>query len=157
MKYCKEEQGVCVWPEIPEKYWGKAFYGIFGNSNMQSYYYNNSREDFPKRLERNEIYASKWMNLYSDKVKMPNGCIVDTYYKLHVPRESVCIVIVNEQEQILLIASKRYTTGRLEWEVPAGRIEDGECAETAARRECMEETGCNIKELKYMCSQNPEV
>lgn len=155
MKYCKEEQGQCVWPEIPEKYWEKAFYDVFGKRNMQSYYYDNSREGFPKRLDSNEIYVSEWMSLYSDKVKMPNGYIIDTYHKVHVPRESVCVVIVNEQEQILLIASKRYTTGRLEWEIPAGRIEDGECAETAASRECKEETGCNIKELKYMCSQNP--
>lgn len=155
MKHCKDEQGECNWPEIPEKYWEKAFYEIFGNNNIQSNFYNNISVDFPKCLKSNEIYVSEWMSLYSDKVKMPNGYIIDTYHKVHVPQESVCVVIINEHEQILLIASKRYTTSRLEWEVPAGRIEDGECAETSARRECMEETGCNIKELKYMCSQNP--
>lgn len=33
----------------------------------------------------------------------------------------------------LLIQSKRYTVMRLEWEIPAGRIEDGESKEDAAR------------------------
>ena len=32
--------------------------------------------------------------------------------------------------------------GRLEWEIPAGKIEKGETKEDAARRECLEETGC---------------
>ncbi len=66
-----------------------------------------------------------------------------------------CVVIANEQDKILLIKSKRYTTGRMEWEIPAGRIERGECAENAARRECLEETGCEITSLQYLCSQNP--
>lgn len=38
---------------------------------------------------------------------------------------------------------------------PAGRIEDGESPEEAARRECMEETGCELEELVYLCSENP--
>lgn len=155
MKYCKSDQGECVWPRIREIYWEKAYDEVFGRDNIQSYTCNDNREDFPKRLERNTIYISEWMSLYSDKVKMPNGFIIDTYHQVHVPRESVCVVIANKQDQILLIASKRYTTGRLEWEVPAGGIEYGECAEMAARRECMEETGCNIKNIRYMCSQNP--
>lgn len=33
---------------------------------------------------------------------------------------------------------------RLEREIPAGRIEDGESKEDAARRECMEEAGCIV-------------
>lgn len=43
----------------------------------------------------------------------------------------------------------------LEWEIPAGRIEDGESKEDAARRECIEETGCTVKDLKFLCTQNP--
>ena len=41
--------------------------------------------------------------------------------------------------------SKRYTVMRLEWEIPAGSVEDGESKEEAARRECMEETRCTVK------------
>lgn len=44
---------------------------------------------------------------------------------------------------------------RLEWEIPAGRIEDGETKEEAALRECREETGCTVKDLKFLCTQNP--
>lgn len=44
---------------------------------------------------------------------------------------------------------------RLEWEIPAGRIEADESKEDAARRECMEEAGCTVKDLKFLCTQNP--
>lgn len=109
----------------------------------------------PERIDRKLIYESDWITLYSDKVKMPDGQIINTYHKLHYPYESVSIVIVNEKNEILMIQSKRYATSRLEWEIPAGRIENDESPENAARRECLEETGCTLKDLTYLCCHNP--
>ncbi|MBE5868260.1 MAG: NUDIX hydrolase [Lachnospiraceae bacterium] len=86
---------------------------------------------------------------------MPDGRIFDTYHKLHYSHESVSVVIVNEKNEILMIQSKRYVTSRLEWEIPAGRIEKNESPECAARRECLEETGCTLKDLTYLCCYNP--
>lgn len=111
--------------------------------------------NFPKRIDRKTVYESDWVCLYVDKVAMPDGRIIDTYHKLHYPHESSCVVIINSKEEILMIQSKRYATSRLEWEIPAGRIEDGETPEEAARRECLEETGCTLKDLTYLCCQNP--
>lgn len=110
---------------------------------------------FPERLDRKVVYESDWVSLYLDKVRMPNGDIIDTYHKLHYPHESVCVVIVNEKDELLMIQSKRYVTERLEWEIPAGRIEQDETPEEAARRECLEESGCTIKDLTFLCCQNP--
>ena len=112
-------------------------------------------DKFPELLERTVTYESDWISLYSDKVQMPNGFIIPTYHKLHYPHESVSCVIVNENSEILMIQSKRYITNRLEWEIPAGRIEAGESPEEAARRECLEETGCTLKNLTFLCQQNP--
>lgn len=109
----------------------------------------------PMLLERNLIYESDWIVLYSDKVKMPDGSIINPYHKLHYPYEAVSVVIINEKDELLMIQSKRYITSRLEWEIPAGRIEENETPEHAARRECMEETGCSLKDLSYLCSYNP--
>lgn len=86
---------------------------------------------------------------------MPDGQIINTYHKLHYPYESVSIVIVNEKNEILMIQSKRYATSRLKWETPAGRIENDESPENAARRECLKETGCTLKNLTYLCCHNP--
>lgn len=114
-----------------------------------------SNNILPEMLNRSVIYESDWVSLYSDKVKMPDGRIFDTYHKLHYPHESVSVVIINEKDEILMIQSKRYVTSRLEWEVPAGRIENNESPENAARRECLEETGCTLKDLTYLCCHNP--
>lgn len=109
----------------------------------------------PERLHRKIIYESDWVSLYSDKVQMPNGQIINSYHKIHYPQESVSVVIINDRDEILMIQSKRYVTSRLEWEVPAGWIDSGESPENAAKRECLEETGCTIKDLTYLCCFNP--
>ena len=107
------------------------------------------------RLARRPVYESDWVCLYLDTVRLPNGEVIDGYHQLHHPHESVSIVITNERGDILLTHNRRYTTGRLEWEVPAGRVETGESPESAARRECLEETGCTLRELRYLCWHNP--
>jgi len=109
----------------------------------------------PIKLDRKVIYESDWISLYADKVKMPNDCIIEEYHQLHYPHESVCVVIMNDKDELLMIQSLRYSTDRLEWEIPAGSVEINETPEDAARRECLEETGCTLKELKYLCCQNP--
>ena len=109
----------------------------------------------PERLARTVIYESDYVCLYADKVRFPGGYIVEKYHQVHYPKEAVCIVIFNEKDQVLLIRNRRYTIGRLEWEIPAGKIEQGETKEDAARRECLEETGCTLKDLRFLCSQNP--
>ena len=116
---------------------------------------NNNANGMPKRLERTTIYESDYVCLYTDKVQLASGKIIDKYHQIHYPHESVTIVIFNEKNEILMIHEKRYTVGRLEWEVPAGRIEDGESKEVAARREAMEETGCTLKDMQFLCSYNP--
>lgn len=63
--------------------------------------------------------------------------------------------IFDENDNILFIHNRRYTVGHLEWEIPAGRIEEGESIEKAAEREAIEETGCELTNMKYLCSYNP--
>ena len=109
----------------------------------------------PQRLERTTIYESDYVCLYADKVKLPGGAVIEKYHQIHYPHEAVSIVIFNDKDEILMIRERRYTVNRLEWEIPAGRVESGETIEDAAKREAMEETGCTLKDLRFLCSQNP--
>lgn len=110
---------------------------------------------FPQRLERRVIYESEYICLYTDRVLLPDGKMIEKYHQLHYPKEAVCVVIFNQKQEIMMVHNRRYTIGRLEWEVPAGRVEPGEAIYQAASRECGEETGCTLKELTFLCSQNP--
>lgn len=112
-------------------------------------------EQMPERLERTTIYESEYVCLYTDRVRLASGCIIEKYHQIHYPKEAVAVVIFNEKNDILFIHNRRYTIGHLEWEIPAGKIEEGEEIEAAAEREAKEETGCELQNLKYLCSQNP--
>ncbi|MBQ7358489.1 MAG: NUDIX hydrolase [Lachnospiraceae bacterium] len=109
----------------------------------------------PERLERTTIYESDHVCLYTDRVRLTSGYVIEKYHQIHYPKEAVAVVIFNEKNDILFIHNRRYTVGHLEWEIPAGKIETGEDIESAAKREAVEETGCELHDLKYLCSQNP--
>lgn len=76
--------------------------------------------ELPEQLDRKVIYESDYVCLYADNVKLSNGYIIEKYHQIHYPHEAVSIVVFNENDEVLLIQSKRYTVRRLEWEIPAG-------------------------------------
>lgn len=95
----------------------------------------------PRRLNRQTIYESSWVNLYVDRVEFPGGRIIDRHHVVHFDKDSVAALAENELGQLLLIESYRYVTGTVEWELPAGRMEEGETALIGAEREVLEESG----------------
>jgi len=105
----------------------------------------------PKRLARTTIYESDWIDLHVDKVRFPNGHIVERHHLLDHKRPAVVVLAENDQDQVLFVRVPRYTTGSVDWELPAGGMEAGETALETARREMLEETGYRIRaeELVY--------
>jgi ADP-ribose pyrophosphatase len=95
----------------------------------------------PKRLARTIIYENPWVNLYVDRVQLPAGRIVEAHHVLDFDKEAVGVLVENAEGQILLVHAYRYVIESIEWEIPAGGIEDGESALEAARREVWEESG----------------
>jgi ADP-ribose pyrophosphatase len=95
----------------------------------------------PERLSRDVIYQSPWVNLYLDKVKFPNGLVIEKFHLLDFPRGAVTAIMENDSGDIMFTRICRYTTGKTEWELPAGGIEIGESEVEAAKREVLEETG----------------
>jgi ADP-ribose pyrophosphatase len=108
-----------------------------------------------KRLSRKTIYECPWFNLFGDKVILPDGKLIENYHVIDYKKESVAVIIENENNDILLIQSYRYVTDSLEWEIPAGHIEEGESILEAASRESFEETGYEIEDHHMLYSYNP--
>jgi ADP-ribose pyrophosphatase len=109
----------------------------------------------PKRLDRKKIYESQWINLYTDRVLMPSGKIIEKYHFLDYPNDSVVVLLTNDKQDICFIKALRYTTQQIQWELPAGGIDKGEDILKAAEREVLEETGFKTRALKLRYSFNP--
>jgi len=109
----------------------------------------------PKRKKRNPIFKSAWIELYQDEVQMPNGSIIEKYHQLVYPYESVVVLPIRENGDVCFIKSLRYTTQKLEWELPAGSIDQDESINAAAKRECLEETGFALTNVRKFLSHNP--
>ena len=95
----------------------------------------------PERLSRNVVYQSPWVNLYLDKVKFPNGLVIDQFHLLDFSHSAVVALVENDLENIIFARICRYTSGNTEWELPAGGVDIGETEIEAAKREVLEETG----------------
>lgn len=89
------------------------------------------------RSER--IYHSPWCGLRRDIVVLQNGA--EREYHVFEIGDAVAVVPVLKDGRIVLIGQYRYPHGKTHWEIPAGRLHDGEAPDVAALRELREETG----------------
>lgn len=85
-----------------------------------------------------------WLRVYSEKVELPDGRVVDDYLRLEQP-DFVMIVPVRNECEIGLIRSYKHGVGAVDMQPPAGYVEKGEDILTTAQRELLEETGCQAE------------
>lgn len=86
---------------------------------------------------------------------MPGGLVIDDYHVVDFPRPAVGVLVFDEEDRLLMIEAYRYPTDSIGWEIPAGRIDDGERVEDAAIRETHEETGYAISEVDVAYRYRP--
>lgn len=95
------------------------------------------------------VHDSRVFQLVSDDIIEPSGARVRREIVRHPG--SVVILALDERSSepsVLLIRQYRYAANDELWELPAGRIDEGEDALSAAQRELAEETGYSASEWK---------
>jgi ADP-ribose pyrophosphatase len=92
-----------------------------------------------KRLDSQEIYKGRVVDLSLDRVLLPNGNEKSLELIRH-PGASA-MVPVDDEGRVYLVRQYRYATGGWLLEIPAGKLDGGEPPEVCAVREVEEETG----------------
>lgn len=84
------------------------------------------------------VYHNGWIKVREDKVVTPSGA--EGVYGVIESDNSVCIVVLNDADEIFITNNYRYPAQAWKWELPGGGG-DNQDALQAAQRELEEETG----------------
>lgn len=100
---------------------------------------------------RKLLYSNPHQQVYHVKVDV-NGFPKEYFVNEFGERTGVVVV---KGEEILLVRQYRLLVDRITAEIPGGKIDDGETAESATIRECFEETGVRCNRLRPLISYHP--
>ncbi|WP_337175052.1 NUDIX hydrolase [Paludisphaera sp.] len=92
-------------------------------------------------LESRHLIQRPWLTVRQDRVRLPNGAIIDDYNILEYP-DWVNVVPITPDGRVVLIRQYRHGSRRVHYELPAGVVDATDAdLEQTARRELLEETG----------------
>ncbi|MGH9585027.1 MAG: NUDIX hydrolase, partial [Bryobacteraceae bacterium] len=94
-------------------------------------------------ISSREVLKNKLFTVTNEVATDPGGFKIERYIIRH-PGSAV-MMPVDENGRVLLVKQFRLPAGQDLWELPAGRIDPGESALDAAKRELREETGYEAK------------
>ncbi len=105
------------------------------------------------QVSSRRIYTGRVLNLDVDQVRFPDGSLGELEMIRH-PGASAVVPFLSDpagdDPQLLLIKQYRYAAEDYLYEIPAGRLDEGESPEECARRELREETGCTAQRIEHM-------
>lgn len=101
-----------------------------------------------EKLESTLKYNGKVIDVYNDRVLLENGKEAARDVVRHPG--GVCVVALNEKDEVYFVRQFRYPHGKVLLEIPAGKLEWGEDHFACGKRELLEETGCTADEFTYL-------
>ena len=100
---------------------------------------------YEEPVSSREIFRGRIVHLFEDTVRLPNGKLATREVMRHPG--AVAIVPLTGDGEVILVRQYRYPFAEALLEIPAGKLDPGEEAESCARRELEEETGVEAAEL----------
>jgi len=111
----------------------------------------DDRGEHPRIGPKDVVYRNPYQQVYKVRLQFASTA-KDIYVTDYGDRVGL---VVEGPEGILLTRQYRHLVDRITWEIPGGKVDQGERYEEAAQRECMEETGMLCSELKPLLLFHP--
>lgn len=106
-----------------------------------------------KLISSEEKYKSPIFTVTEDHAMEPGGFEIKRAIVQH--KGSAVMLAVDDRKRILLVRQYRLPARQFLWEIPAGRLDEGETPLQAAKRELVEETGCTAKKWEKLAEFYP--
>jgi ADP-ribose pyrophosphatase len=105
------------------------------------------------KVESRRVYTGKIISVDVDTVRFPDGSTGELEMIRH-PGASAIVPFLSdprgEDPQVLMIRQYRYAADGHLYEIPAGRLDQGENPRDCAVRELKEETGCTAEHFDHL-------
>jgi ADP-ribose pyrophosphatase len=104
---------------------------------------------FEKKIASECVYDGKILNVRKDSIVLPDGEPAFREYCKHIG--AVCVLPLNEKNEVICVKQYRYAHSRVTLEIPAGKLDsyDEDFIE-ATLRELREETGISCESLEFI-------
>ena len=102
-----------------------------------------------ERLSRKTLLDTKFMNVYEDTVKLPNGEVCNDYTVAKL-FSGVIIVATDTQGRLITQFEYKYAIDKVILNLPSGSIEGARSPLEVAATELLEETGYESSELELI-------
>jgi ADP-ribose pyrophosphatase len=109
----------------------------------------NDTDLIEKTISSESIYNGQIINVFRDKVELPNG--KSSYREVVRHNGAVCVAAITEENELLFVRQFRYPFKEILLELPAGKFDrKDEDPLDCAKRELFEETGAVGRDYKYL-------
>ncbi len=117
--------------------------------------FSDSDKLVEQRISSKEIFDGRLLHVFFDETKLPDGSESTREWIKHPGASAVLPVF--ENGDVMLVKQFRYPVAQLFYEVPAGKIDPGETADSTAVRELKEEAGLTCKKFHYIGNFYPSI
>ncbi len=98
------------------------------------------------------VYRGKTISVRVDPVRV-NNTMTTREVVVRVP--AVAVIAETNEARLVVIRQHRWAVGQTLYELPAGKVDDGESAILAAKRELLEETGYGAERWQLVTTFYP--
>ncbi len=105
----------------------------------------------PKIGDREVVYQDPYQRIY--RVSADFGAFRKEYFVRDTGHRAGILVL--DKGSVLLVRQYRLLINGVSFEIPGGKVEEGETPEAAASRECLEEAGIHCRNLRHLMNFHP--